>query len=266
MESRIRTFKILAMLIVGGVIGGLIVNKVVKDIYDKMAQEEIDSVRDYFFKKYRKDAWGPTVDSYESKEDEQMDLQTFEKRFKTSSPIEKKDISTIMKEKGLIPLPDESFLTPPHRFEEDEHPTDDAPEEDDDEYEDVEVVDLRKVSNIYFITEDEFLQDESLYDKISIKYYVDDNVFADERDGIIPEAENILGSYLIPELEYNDIVYIRNDRMAADFEVSKVEASFLETVLGVDMISVEDKADKEKASKPKAQRGRPKKLVTDGEV
>ena len=49
-----------------------------------------------------------------------------------------------------------------------------------------------------------------------------DNVLVDEDDQVVTDADDIVGTEY-PDYfgEYDDVVYVRNDRLKADYEISK---------------------------------------------
>lgn len=89
----------------------------------------------------------------------------------------------------------------------------------------------------FIIAVDEFLQDEMDHEKLTITYYEEDDVLSDERNVPIPDVENTVGLRFNENFgeKSNDpnIVYIRNYRLEADFEVVLDKSSFSETVLGM---------------------------------
>lgn len=94
----------------------------------------------------------------------------------------------------------------------------------------------RDVNYPYVITEEEFMQDEENYSKISIKYYDKDSSLVDERDQYIPNTDSIVGEENMRQFgvgtDSPDIVYIRNDRLETDFEVERIHANYSIDILG----------------------------------
>lgn len=94
-----------------------------------------------------------------------------------------------------------------------------------------------KASNPYVIPVDEFFGDEESYDKLTITYFKKDDTLVDERNSPIKDVESTVGPTFAENFgnKSNDanIVYIRNHRLEADFEVVLDESSFTETILGI---------------------------------
>lgn len=85
----------------------------------------------------------------------------------------------------------------------------------------------------YVITEAEFQHDEETYTKISLEFYPGDRVVTDDQERVVDDVETSVGlnnlNYFSPD---NTVVYVRNNRLEADFEISLQIGSYRETVLG----------------------------------
>ena len=94
----------------------------------------------------------------------------------------------------------------------------------------------------YVISYDMFYEvDESEdepFDKISITYYSLDDTLADDREAIIPDAEEVVGPEGLRFFGYKsrdpNVVHIRNERLRTDFEVVRDERLYTEVILGID--------------------------------
>ena len=82
----------------------------------------------------------------------------------------------------------------------------------------------------YLISEEEYMDSQLLYDKMSCTFYVPDRVLVDDISREVVE-QDILGDELIEYLVRTDdlLVYIRNDNLSCDLEISKQESSISET-------------------------------------
>lgn len=89
----------------------------------------------------------------------------------------------------------------------------------------------------YIISHDEFMEGEHNYEQVSLSYFAEDDVLADAKDQPIEDIDATVGEGNITRFGHgsgdNRIVYIRNDRMTMDFEVSKSDGSFAQEVLGL---------------------------------
>lgn len=96
---------------------------------------------------------------------------------------------------------------------------------------------LRAAHKPYLISSEEFYQTETEWEKLSIAYYEDDDVLADEREKVVDDIEYLVGE---KHLEFfglrsgdNNIVFVRNPQISADIEVTRNAGSYTEIVLGV---------------------------------
>lgn len=91
---------------------------------------------------------------------------------------------------------------------------------------------LVEVKDPYFITEEEYFETQRDFEKTPIIYYAKDGIYADIRDEMIRNIN------LFPEdchvgFETDEVVYVRNVKIGTDFEISKVDQSYWDDVLGV---------------------------------
>lgn len=94
---------------------------------------------------------------------------------------------------------------------------------------------FEKMKSPFIIDMEEFQDEMSHFDKVNITFYEVDNVFCDDQDKIIDNPQNMFGDahqYFGYLPEYPDFVYIRNYRLASDFEIQRVQASYAELILG----------------------------------
>ena len=263
----------LAIFAVGALLGSAVTYKLLKTKYEQIAQEEIDDVREYaknqidyydaFYRNEIDKLSANTVDPLEA-----ADREEHEKLTRKYGLAEKKDLNTVLRERGLMPIPDESRLTP----KVDLYPEDDEPEEED-EFESTPFEDMdAKEENIYMIPQETFVQSDNV-EVLTLVYYAEDGVVTDERDEPVPEPEKLLGPdffkyFGTDELEDLNVLYVRNEIMSTDFEVVRNMGSYVETVLGYKQEPVEKVVHhKVVEPKPKAKaKPRAKKLVNDGDI
>lgn len=87
----------------------------------------------------------------------------------------------------------------------------------------------------HIISRDSFIEDETeLQQKVSITYYAGDDTLVDERDVPIRDLAPTVGEEFwqhFGELsEDAEVLYIRNRRLQIDFEITRDERSYAETV------------------------------------
>jgi len=82
----------------------------------------------------------------------------------------------------------------------------------------------------YIISEDEFLDGNNEYDKISLTYFIMDDTLADDSEEVVDIEETIstdIYNMLGDDADDKDL-YVRNDDLQTDFEIMKVEGSYSE--------------------------------------
>lgn len=88
----------------------------------------------------------------------------------------------------------------------------------------------------YVISHDEFMENTFEHGQNTLTYYKADDVLADERDQAIEEVESTVGVRNLTRFGHgsrdSNIVYIRNERLELDFEVTLNQGSYAEEVMG----------------------------------
>jgi hypothetical protein len=89
----------------------------------------------------------------------------------------------------------------------------------------------------YVISYDEYMENPKQYDQRTLTYFSKDDVVVEERDQPLDDPLGILGPVALDSFGHGskdpNIVYVRNDRLAMDFEICFDPDSFEETVLGL---------------------------------
>ncbi len=217
--------KILLSFLGGAATGALICFAILKEKYETLANEEIENIKNYYQKEMEKidDAYEEELDNlintmnrdiYEHHKREEK--KTYVDYVKKYSPDE------IVKDKYYdMPYPDV--------IDEDYHEDDELPE-------DPPENDLQ-CEKPFVISREEFDEEYLHFDKITITYYEKDDVLADEQDEIIPDVEAIVGYDSLSrfgDMSDDDcIVYVRNVRLGADYEIILAQESYAESVLGI---------------------------------
>lgn len=174
----------------GAAIGSAVTWKLLKTKYEQIAQEEIDSVKEVFSKRYEEDA------SEEDEEDEEYDYKPSDEDIEASNDIIKDmNYTSYSKKKNK-----KSKRKDVRRDEDDEL----VP---------------------YVISPDDF--GETGYDTVSLTYY-SDNVLADDYDEVVEDAELLIGNYSLDSFGTyeEDIVHVRNDETQTDYEICRVNETY----------------------------------------
>lgn len=88
-----------------------------------------------------------------------------------------------------------------------------------------------KVNNEpYLISIDEFSEDDSGNEKITVFYYKKDAVLTDEDEEVIEDVEEVLGKEAIEcfNIPGYEVIYVRNNRIEIDYEVVIQDKSYFD--------------------------------------
>ena len=185
---------------VGAAIGSVITWKLVKTKYERIAQEEIDSVKEVYSKKIQKEVEMETYKTMSSKYDTASD------ECKVTSNLSDLDTSKL----HYVKLPENHIVIDfDIKNEEVESDNKDEEEEKDDMITD----------GPYVISPDEF-GNEFDYEEVSLTYYAD-GVLTDDQDNIIEDVDGLVGLDSLNHFgEYeDDSVFVRNDALQTDYEI-----------------------------------------------
>lgn len=175
----------IAAFILGAAVGSGVTWYFLKDKYEKLAQKEIDSVKEVFSKR---------ASDISEKDEPQDDVE--------DAPEEPTD-------KEL-----DSYKQFMNKVEYTDYSTNKTTE---DKQEKAETI--THEDNPYVITPEEFGELDG-YDEISLTYY-SDQVLTDENDELVEDVDRVVGFESLNHFgEYeDDSVYVRNDRLKCDYEI-----------------------------------------------
>lgn len=111
----------------------------------------------------------------------------------------------------------------------------------------------------YIISHDEYMEAEPGYDQQVLTYYEGDETLADERDEPIMTVDEVVGEDHLQRFGYGsgdpNTVFIRNDRLTLDFEVTRSEGKFSHEVLGLQHSDDLARRDRRVQNQPRRFRG-----------
>lgn len=183
------------IFVAGAAIGSVATWKILKTKYEKIAQEEIDSVKKVFSKR-ETELNGEIEEAHSHLMKNETREVDFAKRHEE-----------VVKSHKYVNYSD---ISKPEKEEEKETKDD--------------------KEKPYVITPEEFGEFDD-YEPISLVYYAD-GVLADDNDELVEEVEEVVGSDWLTRFgEYEpDTVYVRNDRFKADYEITRDFRSYKEVV------------------------------------
>ena len=180
--------------VTGLVIGSVVTYVIVKDKFEKIAQEEIDSVKEVFGRRVEKKV----------------------------EKIAKKEVEKIRKEYNEYDNLTKNYTSySKNETEENVEEDEEVCENDEDRVELDEIERASDYDRPYIIEPQEFGALDG-YSLITL-YHYSDNVLADDCDELVEDLDDVVGEdYASHFGEYeDDCVYVRNDRLKADYEICR---------------------------------------------
>lgn len=186
--------------VTGLVIGSVVTYVVVKDKFEKIAQEEIDSVKEVFGRRVEKET------------------------DKKVAKIAKKEVEKIRKEYNEYDNLTKNYTSYSKNKTEESIKDVEYEEVCENDEDGVELDEIERASDYdrpYIIEPQEFGALDG-YSLITL-YHYSDNVLADDCDELVEDLDDVVGEdYASHFGEYeDDCVYVRNDRLKADYEICR---------------------------------------------
>lgn len=220
-------------IVVGGAIGAFIgyrvARKRLETKFEKIAEDEIDQMRDHFRARLVAKEEKPDLEG----------LKRETRRYAADDAEADEPVGEVSPEELRAPVEDESETS--NIFEE---------RKPDDEWDQEHEENSRQPGVPYVIHKDEVGEKEDDgYTEMTLTYYAGDDVLADERDKPIDDQDKVVGVGNMDKFGHGsqdaEIVFIRNEELALDIEVCRSEMAFAEAVHGF------------KHSEPERRRSRP---------
>ena len=90
----------------------------------------------------------------------------------------------------------------------------------------------------YLISIEEFSDERREYSKISLTWFEIDTTLMDDREHLIDDVTSSVGNEFHVNFGFrsqdDNVVYVRNDKVGSDFEITRDQRSYQEVVLGFD--------------------------------
>jgi hypothetical protein len=212
--------------------------------YEAYAQQEIEEVRASYKRRVRRQEYNTPEEAAEAMHAYQG--EDIRPDFNRLSPREQAEVKLVVKnmlgeetetkvirgrggEPGYVEVETETTI------EENEF-IDDRPINPFDWNQDVELS-KRDPESPYVISFEEFNENSTDWEQNNLVYYEEDDVLADERDNPVPEIEATVGYDNLKRFGHGskdpNVVYIRNERTEALFEIIRNPGSFSDQVVGL---------------------------------
>lgn len=210
---------------IGGVIGGIVTYLTVKKSFEEMANSEIAEVKRHYAL-IRKESGVVSIFGENTEADERIGSALISK----AEDLIKKHAYTNVRDLQESENAEETQSIFDLAVEVDEDGKVIEPEEVDD-YE-------REEGEPYLISVEEFFNSAEEYDKMSLSYYEGDDTLVDDRDSVIDDVDYVVGERHLQMFgkrsDDPNIVYIRNENLSSDFEVTLEPGEYAIRVLGLD--------------------------------
>lgn len=216
-------------LVVGVVIGVFAARTHFKNDYERLAQQEIDDVKEHY-KILRKEGMETPAEAAKavSKEySEAVDSLGYASvEAEEASESEESEVKNIFSnDKPSIPLPARRQSETDEILE--------LNENSEWAYETAH----RNTEEPHVISVDEYMLENDHFDKETLSYYQEDDTLCDLNDRPIDDPDSLVGDdsltkFGVGSKDFN-IVYVRNPRIEVDYEVLRDTRSYTEVVLGI---------------------------------
>ena len=188
----------------GGFFGYIITKKLLAEKYEEEKQNEIYDLKAYYHDKYTvvsNDEQGTPVIKYSK-----PDLHTLAIK-ETDAKLFKSD-----EEEAQAQMDEDLSLAAQEELNED-------------------LTDLYKdPQEPYLIDYAEWARPSDVFDKVDLYYYRADDILCDTKDSIIKDPEEILGWDWLNEMQKETTLFIRNEKLAIDYEVHSLGLAYSDEV------------------------------------
>lgn len=221
---------------VGAGIAVLATKKFFETKYERLANEEIEQARLHFKNLYNKPDLSDLVKTEDEEPEEEIEVAVEGEMVREAAKI--------LNEQGYTPYNKPEEVKTQTTVEEVEvkasiaknifdsqSPIDTDDYDLDDEYE------KRDLGQPWILEKENFFENANEYSQTSLTYFEGDDVLCDEQDRAIRDYEKVIGP---DNLHFGrgsgdkNVVYIRNDKLKADYEIVRNQRKYTQEVLGLE--------------------------------
>jgi hypothetical protein len=208
-------------------------------IYDGIAQEEVEKARVYYARLHKRDEYSdPTVIADQSSVERIIGAGGYR-------PVDDSVSSVSDDSPEESPALDAHFTVKEDgEIEQNLFAVNEEPEDDWDYDKELEYRSTLDKDVPYIIHHDEYFQNETDYNQITLTYFEGDGVLSDERD-LPAEVKETVGEEAVENFGHGskdkNVVYVRNDRLEIDIEILRSENSYAKMVHGIDSLEHSDR-------------------------
>jgi len=217
--------------VLGAGSGVFISRQILKNKYARIADEEIESVKEAFRQRAEENAMA-VERAFKEKAEADIGIPYLDKNPYEQAKRKYGLGNGLVREEPIQREADDNG------YEEDET----ADEEDEDDeirdaagYTETEIGHMYEPTrgDPYLIDEEAFNNECDHYDKETLFYYKVDGVLCDENEDIVDDVEGTVGDDAIPALADRMTVWVRNEPRSIDYEIVSANKSYAETVAGL---------------------------------
>lgn len=202
----------------GGAGVGFLVGKYrYSKIYSELTEKEIQDAKEYYARRLDTDA-RKVVTSY-------------------MAEVEEKEFNEILEKQRYISAEDEIEASESEDKVVTKNVFQGPKSEEEWDYEKEAEFRADEAQGVYIIHHDEFMENEPEFEQITLTYFEEDDVLADDKDEAIPDQDRVVHRTEFEQKfghgsKDNNIVYVRNENLNTDFEILRSTGSYAREVLG----------------------------------
>lgn len=215
----------------GSVAGYLVASKRLEKKYAEIAEQEIHEAKTYYRQQNKAGEFSdPSVlaEKYEDEDPSKMSAEDEELM---------NELKAALLEVGYTSDDQAVPVTPEEKLDVEISITKNVfdSEEDPNEFVLDDELDKKAKGEPYILEEDEYLENDSGYSQTALTYYAGDDILADERDHVIDNVKRAIGE---DNLRFgygsrsDTMVYIRNDKLNAEYEIALSTGKYSVEVAG----------------------------------
>lgn len=222
-------------LAAGGAGGYILAEKRLRAHYDEISRKEISEVRTYYRRKHKEGEFETPASAAA------VLLPASENEFTESTPDPKLEAATSAlhtyqgEGSGDIPETDEEAERLQREHEENVIKRQNVFRTHSEWNQELEMA-KRSADAPYILSQEEFFENETEYEQVTVTYYQGDDVLADSTDQEVRDSDRQVGDINLTRWGHGsgdpNVIYIRNERLELEYEVLREGGKFTEIVLG----------------------------------
>lgn len=217
--------------VLGGLAGSVLTHRIERSANEHYVNSELQNVEDYWKKHYRRlykgEGYSTPQEAVESMKETDPDYREATKTISGAGATAKEWLENAMETQKEIR---EAMA-----ISEDEGYNGESEEEEQNVFE--KAAESQDPTIPRHITIEEFMQDMPSYEKVTLTYFEDDDTLISEKDErAVEDQERLVGGDFVDQFgmgsKDHDTVYVRNEALELDFEITRDRRSYAEFLMG----------------------------------